>query len=293
MLEKTEFFADNWQQIVHKHLNMSANNNLVKGINYVMHNCGKLIRPRLMYALAFDLKQPIERLCNTPLAVELIHSYSLVHDDLPCMDNDDFRRGQPSCHKKFNEPTALLVGDSLLTYAFELISDSSLEQSSKVRCIKLLAKLSGKDGMILGQQLDLDSMEQSLTVEQINEIHRLKTGKLFLAAAEITLAACNIPKGSELETNAVNFANDFGKVFQIRDDLIDHLCDFQELGKTPGKDQEQNKGLVSNLGLDKTKMLFEKTFNKLKNNPLLSENNSKLQEIVSELALPKKLANNN
>lgn len=215
---------------------------------------GKRVRALLCYAAA--------ELCNTDIgvadaaasAVELIHAYSLVHDDMPCMDDDDLRRGKPSCHKQYDDATALLVGDALQSLAFDVLSTPQLcaNANQQVSMLNILAKAAGSAGMAGGQAIDLASVGKALTQQELEDMHQLKTGALIQAAA--LLGAAN---GTREQISAVHtFAENIGLAFQVIDDILDVEADTSTLGKTAGKDADSNKPTyVTILGLDVAKQL--------------------------------------
>ncbi|HQS37250.1 MAG: geranyl transferase [Methylotenera sp. 24-45-7] len=215
---------------------------------------GKRVRALLCYAAA--------ELCSTDdsvadaaaAAVELIHAYSLVHDDMPCMDNDDLRRGKPSCHKQYDDATALLVGDALQTLAFDILSTPELCSSAnqQISMLNLLAKASGSLGMAGGQAIDLDAVGKSLSQQELETMHQLKTGALIQAAAMLGAAGGTLAQISAVQ----HFAENIGLAFQVVDDILDIEADTATLGKTAGKDADSNKPTyVSILGLDVAKQL--------------------------------------
>ncbi|MGB2832287.1 MAG: polyprenyl synthetase family protein [Methylotenera sp.] len=199
-------------------------------------------------------------------AVELIHAYSLVHDDMPCMDDDDLRRGKPSCHIQYNDATALLVGDALQSLAFEVLSKPNLcaDANQQVQLLHILAKASGSAGMAGGQAIDLSAVGKPLTQTELETMHHLKTGALIQAAA--LLGAIN---GSKAQIAAVRtYASNIGLAFQVVDDILDVEADTSTLGKTAGKDAESNKPTyVTLLGLEQAKrhaqQLYENAINAL------------------------------
>jgi farnesyl diphosphate synthase len=190
--------------------------------------------------------------------VELIHAYSLVHDDMPCMDDDDLRRGKPSCHKQYNDATALLVGDSLQALAFDILSKPDLTAPArKIKMVSLLAHASGTFGMAGGQAIDLSSVGKSLKQAELEHMHSLKTGALIRAA--VLMGAIN---GSESDIAAMSqYATQIGLAFQVVDDILDVEADSATLGKTAGKDADQNKPTyVSILGLVAAKQHAERLY---------------------------------
>jgi farnesyl diphosphate synthase/geranylgeranyl diphosphate synthase type II len=218
-------------------------------------NGGKRIRAILLYS-AHDAIQPssdAEGLDNVACSIELIHSYSLVHDDLPAMDDDDLRRGQPSCHKAYDEPTAILVGDGLQARAFELIADASgFNDFQRIAMIKALAKASGLQGMVGGQAIDITSVGASLSLEQLQTMHSLKTGALIRAALAMGGIAGNASNGQL--TALDDYGSKIGLAFQVVDDILDVEGNTATLGKTQGKDDDANKPTyVKLMGLEGAK----------------------------------------
>ncbi len=216
---------------------------LHEAMRYSVFNGGKRVRPFLVYATGHALGIPMSALDGAACAVELIHAYSLVHDDLPAMDDDDLRRGQPTCHIAFDEATAILVGDALQTLAFQIIiKDSKLTSSAtnKLKILDTLAYASGSMGMVGGQAIDLDAVGQQLSLEELENMHLHKTGALIRCSVCIAaLAAPNLnPRTLE---NLDLYACSIGLSFQIQDDILDEESDTQALGKTQGKDRDNNK----------------------------------------------------
>lgn len=220
---------------------------------------GKRVRALLCYAAA--------ELCNTDItiadaaasAVELIHAYSLVHDDMPCMDNDDLRRGKPSCHKQYDDATALLVGDALQSLAFDVLSTPQLcaNANQQISMLNILAKAAGSTGMAGGQAIDLSSVGKALTQQELEAMHQLKTGALIQAAALLGAASGSLEQISAVHT----YAENIGLAFQVIDDILDIEADTGTLGKTAGKDASSNKPTyVTILGLDVAKKLANQLF---------------------------------
>ena len=225
---------------------------LQQAMRYGLLNGGKRIRPALTYlACEFSGGSP-EQADHAATAIECIHSYSLIHDDLPAMDNDDLRRGKPTCHIAFDEATAILAGDALLTLAFELLSrpDSRCQPAQQLQMLHCLSKASGERGMVLGQAFDLAHVDQPLTLEQLQAMHSHKTGALIVAALELGALAAGNTDPLRLEHLRL-FGQKMGLAFQIKDDLLDIESDTQTLGKPQGSDQLQNKPTYpSLLGLE-------------------------------------------
>ncbi len=212
-------------------------------MRYSVLGGGKRVRPILLLATARTLRLAEEQVEAAACALELVHVYSLVHDDLPAMDDDDLRRGRPTCHKAYDEATALLVGDALQSLAFELLArDPHLAASPavQVRLVGLLAEAIGSVGMAGGQAIDLQSEGQQLDIGQIEQMHSLKTGALIRASVMMG-AACAPQLEARLERALAGFAAPIGLAFQIQDDLLDVLGDTATLGKTAQSDRERGK----------------------------------------------------
>ena len=236
---------------------------VTKAIHYSVMNGGKRLRPQLMLLMADALKVDVSNKTIDLMAAagELIHCYSLIHDDLPAMDNDDFRRGQLSCHKKFDEATAILAGDAIQPLSLEIltsIKDNNLSDSTKSKIINVFAKACGPKGMVEGQNLDIKSESKNLNEDELDRIHFLKTGKLIEACI---LSVCLLKKEIREEEveKLVEFSEKFGLAFQIRDDILDVIGNEQEIGKPVGSDQEKNKSTYASvLGITKSQLKAEK-----------------------------------
>jgi farnesyl diphosphate synthase len=231
---------------------VSAASGLKTAMHYAATGGGKRVRPLLIYATASLTGKELDQVPGVDacaVAVELFHTYSLVHDDLPCMDNDDLRRGRPTVHKAFDEASALLVGDALQTMAFQLIAQSALNDAQKVQVITSLSMAGGMAGMAGGQAIDLASVGKQLKQSELEQMHRLKTGALLRTAVQIGAIAVNL---NEQEKKSLDvFASSLGLAFQVVDDVLDASSDSQTLGKTAGKDAAANKPtFVSLMGLD-------------------------------------------
>ncbi|HUA80766.1 MAG TPA: farnesyl diphosphate synthase [Dyella sp.] len=221
---------------------------------------GKHLRALMVYAAGETLGVAAEQLDPAACAVEFIHAYSLVHDDLPGMDNDDLRRGRPTVHKAFDEATAILVGDALQTLAFEtLVNAAALNAEQKVRMIRSLAYASGSLGMVGGQAVDMASENLTLTVAELESLHARKTGALILVTCQLAGMAAN---ASEAVEHALErYGKCIGLAFQIQDDVLDQIADTATLGKTAGKDQAQNKSTFpSLLGLEQARQRADALF---------------------------------
>lgn len=223
---------------------------LSESMAYSLVGGGKRIRPVLALAAAQVVGGEPEKVLPAAAALELIHTYSLIHDDLPAMDNDDYRRGRLSNHKVFGEAMAILAGDGLLTYAFEVLADSTFAQPERqLRAIREVAAAAGKLGMVGGQVLDLEGERKQLTLEEIETVHKAKTGALLMVSARL---GGILGGGSEEQIEALTaYAQALGLAFQIKDDILDVTADTETLGKPAGSDLRQGKSTyVSLLGLD-------------------------------------------
>jgi farnesyl diphosphate synthase len=220
---------------------------------YAVLSGGKRLRPLLVYCTGEALGVPAVALDAPAAAVELIHSYSLVHDDLPAMDDDDLRRGQPTTHRAFDEATAILAGDALQVLAFSLLARDrapGVSSEARLKMIQILADASGTAGMAGGQALDLSAVGRSIDLEELEAMHRLKTGALIRAS--VLLAAACAPGLSAAEWDALEgYSEDIGLAFQIQDDILDVEGSTEDLGKTAGADAARDKPTYpSVLGLD-------------------------------------------
>src|SRR5512141_1683954 len=210
-------------------------------MRYSVLEGGKRVRPLLAYAAGELGGAPVERVEIAAAAVELIHAYSLVHDDMPCMDDDVLRRGKPTCHVEFDEATALLVGDALQSLAFQLLSEHCLNDDSgrQLQMVKLLAAASGSRGMAGGQAIDLDSVGKQLTLPELERMHIHKTGALIRAAILLGAHCGNLEQGQLDKLD--RYGKCIGLAFQVVDDVLDSEADTATLGKTAGKDADNDK----------------------------------------------------
>ncbi len=217
---------------------------LKEAMLYAVQSGGKRIRPLLTLAVGSAGTSTNKAALDLACALEMIHTYSLIHDDLPGMDDDDMRRGRPTVHKAFDEATAILAGDALLTLAFEVAANANLEARQLVEAVKILSSASGMSGMISGQMKDIASEEVTITLEQMKEIHREKTGELLLAAVRLG----NLFLSDETQKEAfVCYATHFGLAFQIQNDLQDVCWTSEQTGKETGKDSELSKNTYPSL----------------------------------------------
>ena len=237
-----------------------SNSKLLEAMRYSALSEGKRIRPFLVMASAQIFGINALKALNTAAALEFIHTYSLIHDDLPAMDNDDLRRGRPTCHKKFDEATAILAGDSLLTFAFEVLSMPETHKDPQVRCelILTMARASGFQGMAGGQMIDIEKADQKITKEELAKLHRLKTGELFMAAAQ---CGAILGRAGPDNINSLRyFAHDLGLAFQIKDDILDHYgisLGKIEIDETEHKKPKENASIVDILGMETAQKQLE------------------------------------
>ncbi len=226
---------------------------LQQAMRYAITNGGKRVRPVLTYATGTALGIPLEKLDVAACSVEMMHAYSLVHDDLPAMDDDDLRRGQPTLHRQFDEATAILAGDALQALAFTVLAtnpDDSIDPKSRLRMVSVLGEASGARGMAAGQAIDLESVGKTLTLQQLEDMHRLKTGALIRASAKLAVLVAD-STDTVLQDKIDGYAGAIGLSFQIVDDILDITGDTETLGKTQGADIALNKPTYpALLGLD-------------------------------------------
>ncbi|WP_294408190.1 polyprenyl synthetase family protein [uncultured Ruminococcus sp.] len=257
-----------------------------EAMEYSLSAGGKRLRPILMLEFyrmcgGNDLDSILEIACS----VELIHTYSLIHDDLPCMDDDDFRRGKPSCHKAFPEDIALLAGDALNTLAFEVISEAAIAgkipAEKAVMLISVLSKAAGKDGMVGGQVIDLQTENEEIDIQTLNLLQSKKTGALIEAACVMGV----ILSGKfEFIPAAADYAQAVGRAFQIVDDILDVTGTFEELGKPIGSDEDQHKNTyVTLLGLERSQQIAKQLTVQALSSLSQFSNNEFLYELTNDL----------
>ena len=231
---------------------------LHEAMHYAVLDGGKRVRPLLVHAAGALFDADVAELARAAAAVEMIHAYSLVHDDMPCMDDDALRRGKPTVHVKYDEACALLVGDALQAQAFEILAEGGLDAARQLAMVRLLAKASGSLGMCGGQAIDLASVGLTLSLQELEQMHTLKTGALLRVS--VLLGALAGKQLSENEIAALDqYSSAIGLAFQVVDDVLDATADSATLGKTAGKDAADNKPTyVSILGLEQSQALAEK-----------------------------------
>ena len=231
---------------------------LHEAMRYAVLDGGKRVRPFLVFAAGAVFDAPRDALERAAAAVEMIHAYSLVHDDMPCMDDDDLRRGKPTVHRQYDEATALLVGDALQAQAFAVLSGGSLSPERKVAMLSQLAQAAGASGMCGGQAIDLDAVGSALALPELEHMHRMKTGALLRASVLLGAFAGKSLQAAE-QAALDTYADAVGLAFQVVDDILDTTADSVTLGKTAGKDAAQNKPTyISMLGLEPSLALAEK-----------------------------------
>ncbi|CAM3708235.1 polyprenyl synthetase family protein [Parendozoicomonas haliclonae] len=223
---------------------------------------GKRVRPLLVLASCEALGGTAEQALPAACAIELIHTYSLIHDDLPAMDDDDLRRGRPTCHKAFDEATAILAGDALLTLAFEVVADhDQLPAEIRLKQSLALAKAAGCNGMIEGQARDMQATGRELTLDELKALHEHKTGALIRVACSMGALAANA--NPDQRAALEEYADAIGLAFQVQDDILDVTATAEEMGKTQGSDIAQGKNTyVSLLGLDAAKQEAQSLYHK-------------------------------
>ena len=261
--EKTNFFETELKKELQE---LSYPETIAKGMEYAVLNGGKRLRPFLLFATLELLNQNIEKGVKSAIALEMIHSYSLVHDDLPALDNDDYRRGKLTTHKVFGEAEGILIGDSLLTYAFYVLSQKNLELLSSEQIVNIISKTSeysGINGMIGGQMIDIQSENKKIDLETLKYIHSHKTGKLIKLPIEIACIIANLEKNKREVLE--EYADLIGIAFQVKDDILDVEGTFEDLGKPVGSDVDLHKATYpSILGMEESKKILNDTVEKAK-----------------------------
>lgn len=230
---------------------------LLEAMRYSLLAGGKRLRPVLLLAFCEACGGMAERALPAAAAVEMIHTYSLIHDDLPCMDNDDYRRGRLTCHMVYGEDIATLAGDALLTAAFRYVTQAEGTPEQVLRCVSILSQAAGEHGMVAGQILDLEGEQRTLSEAELRLVHQHKTGDMIRAACQIGTV---LGGGTEQMIEAAGaFALHLGLAFQIRDDMLDCIGSQEELGKPIGSDQQNGKStFVTLFGLDACQALVER-----------------------------------
>lgn len=246
------------EQALQDWVGVGAPAGLGEAMRYAVLDGGKRLRPLLALAAAQAVQGHAEAALRAACAVELIHAYSLVHDDMPCMDNDVLRRGKPTVHVAFGQAQALLAGDALQAQAFELLTPpaSEVPPAMQAQCCRILAQAAGAQGMAGGQAIDLASVGQPLTEAQLRHMHRLKTGALLQASVMLGAACGSV--SAQGQQALLDYAQALGLAFQVVDDVLDVVADAATLGKTPGKDAANDKPTyVALLGLEGAQALAQ------------------------------------
>ncbi len=234
----------------------SAFSSLEESMRYSLMAGGKRLRPCLVIEFAKLFGADISSCIDYACSIEMIHTFSLIHDDMPCMDNDELRRGKPTNHMVFGEATALLAGDALIAFAFETIENSSLSDRQNMLAMKTLAHHTGPCGMCAGQQIDLQSEGKSIDAETLETLHAKKTGALIKCACILGCVAAGKEEGSQEYDDACRYAEKIGLAFQIADDILDVSGDEKKLGKKCGSDQKEDKNTyVTIFGIEKAREL--------------------------------------
>ena len=276
---------DEYQQRVNQFLSnkldqlTSSDERLLDAMRYGLLIGGKRMRPYLAYITGLSVGAKLEDIDGVAAAIECIHAYSLLHDDLPAMDDDDLRRGKPTCHKAFDEATAILAGDSLQTLAFDILANHNFSESlqnKRIGFVQQLVNASGYQGMCGGQALDLAATDHSISLEALQKLHSLKTGAL-LEASVLMAANCSNTVSAEEKTQLKTFAQLVGLAYQVRDDIIDITSSEEELGKPAGSDLAANKSTYpALLGLEgarqKAEDLYQQALQALSTLPYNTQN---------------------
>lgn len=255
---------------------------LFEAMRYSLMAGGKRIRPALALEFCRISGGNWEEKIPFAAAVEMVHTYSLIHDDLPCMDNDDYRRGRLTNHKVYGEAVAVLAGDGLLTAAFDTLSHAQADPSSTLKAVQILSRAAGELGMVGGQVLDMDGESRTLTADEVHTIHKLKTGCLISAACQVGVAAAN---GTEEQMKAAgDYAAALGLAFQIRDDMLDVLGDEKKLGKKTNMDENKTT-FVTLYGIDACASMIAEETEKAKAALTVFEDRAFLSELAEQMAV--------
>lgn len=249
------------EKVLEEKIDALADSKVKEAMCYSLIAPGKRVRPNLLYEVVkgYGLLESVadEFAC----AIEMIHTYSLIHDDLPAMDNDDLRRGRLTCHKQFDEATAILAGDGLLTYAFDVASSSTADPSIVVKCIQVLAQCAGSNGMVLGQDLDMNESNAS-DWDYVRKVHKYKTGCLL--SAPLMMGALVAGKDDETVRQWHEIGISLGLAFQIQDDILDVELSSEEFGKSNSDEKNDKKTSVTLLGLEQSKERMISEYEKVK-----------------------------
>lgn len=249
------------EKVLAERIDALPDSKVKEAMRYSLIAPGKRVRPNLLYEVVkgYGLQESIAD--AFACAIEMIHTYSLIHDDLPAMDNDDLRRGRPTCHKQFDEATAILAGDGLLTYAFDVASSSTADPSIVVKCIQVLAQCAGSNGMVLGQDLDMNESNAS-DWDYVRKVHKYKTGCLL--SAPLMMGALVARKDDETVRQWHEIGISLGLAFQIQDDILDVELSSEEFGKSNSDEKNDKKTSVTLLGLEQSKERMISEYEKVK-----------------------------
>lgn len=286
-------YVNEQAKIISSRLDSFLNENMpsvvLDAMNYSVSNGGKRIRPILAIEFAKLCDGDVDAAINFGCAVEMIHTYSLIHDDLPCMDNDDMRRGKPSCHIAFGEDNALLAGDALLTEAFGLLaSTKNVPDKNIVRAVLYLSSFAGINGMIGGQVLDLQFEKNKPTIDEILKMYSLKTCGLLKAACVLGCLSSNEYDENKVKA-AINYAENLGIAFQIQDDILDIEGDSVSLGKPVGSDEKNDKSTaVKYFGLEKSKELVKEYTDKAVSELNVFNNDTEILKKIAYMLVDRK-----
>lgn len=245
MMPMIKFLKERTEHALNHYLpkNKCTNNHLIQVMEYSTQGSGKRLRPLLVYATGIGLNVSLEKLDAAAAAVEMIHCYSLIHDDLPAMDDDDLRRGKPTCHLAFDEATAILAGDALQCLSLEILSSDEvpLSDSQKIAMVRTLTQACGVQGMVMGQAIDV-AQQASFSLDELTHMHSLKTGALITACVKLAQIAAD-----DQQASLIDFAKHIGLGFQIQDDILDIESPTELLGKPQHSDQRAQKTTYPNL----------------------------------------------
>lgn len=276
-LEKFEIYLREYMDSINCHPLLK------EAMSYSLLAGGKRIRPMLMFASAKICDIGFDEIKDMALSMEMIHTYSLIHDDLPSMDNDDYRRGKLTSHKKFGEAFAILAGDALLNEAHTVLLDKYSHDRNSSKAATYISKEAGRSGMINGQVIDIYNEDKVMNINDLKEMHSYKTGAIIKASivAPFIMKGCN----QEKIENAEKLGDELGILFQIQDDILDSTSDFKTLGKSTGKDEANNKSTyVTLLGLDESRKKLIETYENITR--LISDLNaesSDLSELIESI----------
>lgn len=241
------------EEVLQNFLDQLTDSKVKEAMSYSLMAGGKRIRPNLLYEVLKGYGKNESDGDAYAAAIEMIHTYSLIHDDLPAMDNDDLRRGRPTCHKQFDEATAILAGDGLLTFAFETCANADTPAEIRVKCIAMLASLAGADGMVHGQDLDMTESAQS-DWDYLKQVHTYKTGCLL--SVPMMIGACLSGQGEEIIEKWHQIGNAIGLAFQIQDDILDVQLTAEQFGKSNSDERNDKVTSVTLLGMEKAEAMM-------------------------------------